>query len=501
MLRCHTVFQSRYSTNVDRRAEARRAEAPERGGRLAASFLEISVRDVPDDSDAAPTPTRQRAGTSSSTVFASFASLSVFASSGASPVTMASLFGMSNGYEQVGETPAAFQPPGSRTKSNALDLRQLQEGIASAAQGIAAHVGAATSRSQPKMPEHHRPPDTNWDQKPGKSTPGASAFQSSFQSGTSGGFGPGGGGGPRRSNPYDDSANAPSSKESMNLGNRYAKSYSSSNPPPRLGEKASKSEDDEDGVAPLSFVNELGMDKEPSRKERRKKLQRIAEDPGILVDAASRGDISEIKSLVTEYDVPVDRVRVGGDGETPLQAAARQNQPEAVKTLMRLGADCETPDADGNRPLHVASSRGYAEVVRRLCKGKADTRAPGEAGATALHLACRKGREEVVGVLVEAGASLRAVDLKGWSPLHAAAAGGHEDIVEFLLEHGANPAAKDAKGKTAKSVAAKKGYEDIAKIIKKAIREKVNEEETSGSGGEADERIPAPDVERGEVCE
>ena len=112
-----------------------------------------------------------------------------------------------------------------------------------------------------------------------------------------------------------------------------------------------------------------------------------------------------------------------------------------------------------------------------------EKQASGQAGATPLHLACRKGREETVGALVDAGASLDAADLKGSFPLHAAAAGGHEEIVEFLLERGADPAAKDAKGKTAKSVAAKKGYDDVARIIKRAIREKIEEEE---EGDESD---------------
>ena len=393
---------------------------------------------------------------------------------------MASLFGITNGYEQVGETPAAYQPPGSRNKSNALDLKQLQEGIASAAQGIAEKVGAASATAQKKMPDHHRPPDTNWDQKPGKSPPGASAFQSSFQTGTSSGFGPGGGISPRHANPYDDPANAPSGAEKMNLGNKYAKSYSSSNPPPRPGDTAEDSRDAR--AAPPAFMDELGMDKEPSRKERKKKLQKIADDPGILVDAAVRGDVSEIRELVVDYDVPVDQPRVGGDGVTPLQAATSKNQPDAVKALLKLGADPEVADAQGNRPLHVAAVKGFAEVTRRLCKGKADKQASGQAGATPLHLACRKGREETVGALVEAGASLDAADLKGSFPLHAAAAGGHEEIVEFLLEHGADPAAKDAKGKTAKTVAAKKGYDDVAKIIKCAIREKIKDEDEEGGG-------------------
>mmetsp|Transcript_12427 Transcript_12427/g.46393 ORF Transcript_12427/g.46393 Transcript_12427/m.46393 type:complete len:395 (-) Transcript_12427:48-1232(-) len=394
---------------------------------------------------------------------------------------MASLFGMANGYEQVGETPAAFQAPGTRKKSNPLDLRELQAGIASAAQGIAAQVGAGSAGAQKKLPDHMRPPDTNWDQKPGKASPGASSFQSSFQSGTGGGgFGPGGGVGASHANPYDDPANSPSSKTQMNLGNKYAKSYSSSNPPPRPGDSAA--EENAKQSEP-TFMDELGMDKEPTRKERKKKLAKIADEPGVLVDAASRGDVSEIRILVVEYQVPVDQPREKGD-VTPLQQATHKNQPEAVKALLKLGADCEVFDLDGNRPVHVAASKGYTEVLRKLCKGKADLIAPGQAGATALHLACRKGREECVRALVELGASVNAIDLKGSFPLHAAAAGGHEEIIEFLLESGADPNAKDGKGKTAKSVASRKGYDDAARVLKNAIKEKIVAAEDTESESE-----------------
>ena len=67
---------------------------------------------------------------------------------------MASLFGMTNGYEQVGETPAAYQPPGSRNKSNALDLKQLQEGIASAAQGAELLLDPTADQAGQRAPHH-----------------------------------------------------------------------------------------------------------------------------------------------------------------------------------------------------------------------------------------------------------------------------------------------------------------------------------------------------------
>ena len=69
---------------------------------------------------------------------------------------MSSLFGLSNGYEQVGETPAPFQPPGTK-KSNPLDLAAMKEGIASAAQGLAKQVGVEGIKKQDKLPEHLRP--------------------------------------------------------------------------------------------------------------------------------------------------------------------------------------------------------------------------------------------------------------------------------------------------------------------------------------------------------
>ena len=51
-------------------------------------------------------------------------------------------------------------------------------------------------------------------------------------------------------------------------------------------------------------MDELGMDKEPTRKEKKKKLQKIAENPGCLVEAASRGDAAEVRELVSEYGCP-----------------------------------------------------------------------------------------------------------------------------------------------------------------------------------------------------
>ena len=76
---------------------------------------------------------------------------------------------------------------------------------------------------------------------------------------------------------------------------RLIPQLSSSNPPPRPGDErlagANKSQADE---AKSTFMDELGMDKEPTRKERKKKMAKIAEDPGILVAAAGKGGAGPI---------------------------------------------------------------------------------------------------------------------------------------------------------------------------------------------------------------
>lgn len=341
--------------------------------------------------------------------------------------------------------------------------------------------GAPPKPKTQQLADHLRPPSTTWDQRPGSARAGGSAFQTSFQNSAPAQLGPGGVVAPRNPNgaePYDP-ANAPAGRDVMNLGNKYAKSYSSSNPPPRPEDDKLAEDQHEEDDEKTTFMDALGMDKEPTRKERKKKMAKIAEDPGLLVAAAARGDVNEVRELIAAYDVPADQCKEVGDGTTPLMAAVMKGHLDVVKALLKAGANTELPDAEGNTPLHVAASKGYGEVVHRLCKAKADTSAAGAAGATALHLACRKGRDACVEVLVDAGASLEAVDARGATPLHAAAAGGHEDIVEYLLGKDADPAARDVKGKTAKSVAAKKGYDDVAKMIKRAIKEKREGEDES----------------------
>ena len=61
----------------------------------------------------------------------------------------------------------------------------------------------------------------------------------------------------------------PDGNAAMNLGNKYAKSYSSANPPPRPGQSdGKKGGADKAPAAVPSFMDDLGMDKARAAKAR-----------------------------------------------------------------------------------------------------------------------------------------------------------------------------------------------------------------------------------------
>ena len=152
-------------------------------------------------------------------------------------------------------------------------------------------------------------------------------------------------------------------------------------------------------------------------------------------------------------------------GFTPLHQAAFWEKPEAIKALVRAGADLEaktnTTTFHGAPPLHWAARGRIAATVALLDAG-ADPNSREIDGWTPLHQAAQYGTDKIIKSLVQAGANLNARDKNGWSPLHRAAYWGKAEMVEALLDAGANPKARDEDGKTPLYAAA---YGGIAEIV------------------------------------
>ena len=85
-----------------------------------------------------------------------------------------------------------------------------------------------------------------------------------------------------------------------------------------------------------------------------------------------------------------------------------------------------------------ASMKGNKEAVRALLKQGADVNAALPDGMTALHWAATRGDAQLAEMLLYAGASTKAVTRIGaYTPLHVASREGNANVAKLLLEKGA----------------------------------------------------------------
>jgi ankyrin repeat protein len=130
--------------------------------------------------------------------------------------------------------------------------------------------------------------------------------------------------------------------------------------------------------------------------------------------------------------------------ESPVADAASRGDLELVRTLLRQGADANTPQGDGMTALHWAAQSGNAAMADVLIRAGAIVTATTRLGAyTPLHLASANGRADVVQVLLAAGSSPAALTSTGVTALHMAADAGNAQVISALLAKGADVNAKD----------------------------------------------------------
>jgi ankyrin repeat protein len=159
---------------------------------------------------------------------------------------------------------------------------------------------------------------------------------------------------------------------------------------------------------------------------------------GTVPDAAMTGDRDALKQLLKQG---ADVNAVQGDGVTALHWAATRGDADMASMLLVAGANHRAATRFGGyQPLHVAAERGYAAVVRTLVKAGADANATTLQGTTPLMLAAQAGDTDTLSALLDGGAKANAKEAeRGHTALMFAAAANRLPAVKLLLARGADP--------------------------------------------------------------
>ena len=115
----------------------------------------------------------------------------------------------------------------------------------------------------------------------------------------------------------------------------------------------------------------------------------------------------------------------GASGDGPLTKAVKAGDVQAVRALIKSGADVNARSGDGSTPLLWAANNGSTSRSRaRSSRAKAAVDAANDFGITPLLHASRTGDAAMVDLLLRAGANPSRAHPEGETPLLAAARSG-----------------------------------------------------------------------------
>jgi len=206
-------------------------------------------------------------------------------------------------------------------------------------------------------------------------------------------------------------------------------------------------------------------DKNKVKESKSASVKKEKTDSDRWMEAAKKGDLSTLTSLLKEkkVDVNYDSTKYGNTALrsviTSKDIKDEKERVKIVKFLLEKGADPNI--GKYSSPLKVAASNGREEIVELLIKHKA------KVTGDALISASSKGNVNIIRSLVEHGADVNYKDetFGYFPPLMEAAACGHFDAVKYLVEHGAKINEQPKYGVSSLASAASGGYADIVKYL------------------------------------
>jgi ankyrin repeat protein len=158
---------------------------------------------------------------------------------------------------------------------------------------------------------------------------------------------------------------------------------------------------------------------------------------GALADAAMRGDIVAMKTLLKDGADPDAR---GQFGTPALHWRVDADDLAGAQLLLQSGADANGLTERNVTPLSLAIANGNAALVDLLLKAGANPNQLEPSGETQLMMAAQVGVLPVVNLLLQQGVEVDTRERTyGQTALMFAARAGHADIVAALIGRGAQP--------------------------------------------------------------
>ena len=210
------------------------------------------------------------------------------------------------------------------------------------------------------------------------------------------------------------------------------------------------------GSAALAFIV-LG----PHYGARHPRAQAQTRD--LVADAAERRDLDAVRALLKKG---ADPSAPQPDGATALHWAVHWDDLAAADVLIEAGARLDAVNDLGVFPLSLACGNGNGAMVARLLTAGASARASLPTGESALMTCARTGVADAIRRLAERGADLNARDThRGQTALMWAVGGRHPEAVEVLIQRGADVNAVSSGGFTPLMFAAREGDPASARLL------------------------------------
>lgn len=223
-------------------------------------------------------------------------------------------------------------------------------------------------------------------------------------------------------------------------------------------------------LAKDGFESDQGQSYEAIAKliEQSESWQARGENIALLEKGARNNDLEAVKSLIAKGTFVN---QADSEGETPLLLACKNGNVKMVHALLDASADFKQGDRDGEPPLFAAVRKGNSEIVQLLLDKGANINQANNDGNTILHLAASKGAKRTVSLLLKSGADANIGRIKpdgkfsSITPLHEAAASGNTGIVEALLAGGAKIDQPRKDGATPLHIAAINGSTKVIELL------------------------------------